>query len=488
MGQEQSAGGTSRSKASRRKWFAVTMVVVPLVTAALAWLVARPMLTDWARQQLLEQARDHGFILRVTEADYSLTSLRLRNPSVELRGVPGVTLAIQSAQIDLTRLRPTRLQLSAVRVQAVGAPLPLLQALEIWKAKYLTRLLQNTLPPPEVDDLQFNWRATMDGPALLRLDGVTWARSANATPATAVNGTLTAARVTAGSSTLRALSLAVHYTTDEIALGFGATQLESAPMRAGFQRQADADDLYLSFTELPLGPMLASLGAPNVDANLAAVRAKGRVSLRFPHDERLHYLGRVELDLRGWVPPHPAELDGFVFGNTTNLQADIAVERSLTQAQLSHLGLSSGALKLAGHGVVELAAMASAHLKAQLNGQLPCSTLASAVVESKLGQVYGRWAASHAGQTVAGNVAVTIQIDANSAHLDQIKIAKRIGVGCGLKPLTLGDALALGLPPMPDADFLQHATRGLPSLDKPLPSVLPGWPSLPDWKLPHVNR
>ena len=84
---------------------------------------------------------------------------------------------------------------------------------------------------------------------------------------------------------------------------------------------------------------------------------------------------------------------------------------------------------------------------------------------------------------VQGNVDVTVQIDADTANLRQAKIVKQIGVGCGLKPLTVRDMLTLGLPPPPDADLIWHLGKDLPAWGDSLP-LLPG-PKLPDLQPPN---
>jgi hypothetical protein len=81
---------------------------------------------------------------------------------------------------------------------------------------------------------------------------------------------------------------------------------------------------------------------------------------------------------------------------------------------------------------------------------------------------------------VEGNVDVTVQIQADPRALGQAKVAKQIGVGCGLRPLTVQDVLALGLPPVPDADFIQHIGKNMPNWGAQSPPP-------PGIKLPDLN-
>ena len=467
----------------RRIWFLIG-VVATLVAAVLLVAIGRPVMSGWARQQLVEQARTQGIILHLSTVNVSPSSIQLENVRAELEGVPGVTASIQSAEVSLTRFQATRIKVAGTQVSAVGAPLELMRSLQAWRERYAAQLESNVTPRPEFKNTRITWQATPDGPAFLQVDDVEFASDSPVGAVMGYDWSVTAKSARAGTYVLQPLALALHLESNGAEVGFGAAHMQSALVRGGWRRLAGADDFHVSFEELSMGPLLVSLSVPSADPKLAAAQCKGGISLRVPQDERSPYTGRFEFHLRGWVPPHPPELDGFAFGSGTKLQSMLEIDRALTNVRLTGLDLSSGELRLSGHGLVRLVALASAHLQAELKGQLPCSALASAMAESKLGKAYGQWVARNAGRTVEGQVDVTVQIDADSNRPDQAKVTKLIGVGCGLRPLSLHDMLSLGLPPPPDADFLKHAAESLPKLDVALPKL----PPMPNVKWPTMGQ
>src|SRR5690606_28042914 len=121
-----------------------------------------------------------------------------------------------------------------------------------------------------------------------------------------------------------------------------------------------------------------------------------------------------------------------------------------------------GALELAGRGrVVRVGDHAEALI--ELDGQLACTAVAAAAARSRLGEGLGGLVAEAARRTLDGSVAVGVTIEADSRRLAEAEIARRVGLGCGLK-------LLKDWPQLPGIE-------DLPALDK-LPKLedLPGLP------------
>jgi hypothetical protein len=82
-----------------------------------------------------------------------------------------------------------------------------------------------------------------------------------------------------------------------------------------------------------------------------------------------------------------------------------------------------------------------------LKGTLPCDALAGAAVESRLGQLLGRASGKQGKRTalaiVRGDVAVNVGIQASTLDLANAKLTQKIGLGCGLRPLSVQELLAL---------------------------------------------
>jgi hypothetical protein len=190
------------------------------------------------------------------------------------------------------------------------------------------------------------------------------------------------------------------------------------------------------------------------------VVGSGKVTFDFAsRDSMMPTGGHARLDLEGYVPPHPVELDGFVFGNVT-----------------------TGKFVLKGGGNLTRQGDAT-RIRLDMNGALPCDALASAAAESRLARLLGRAAGRKAGiaalRVVGGSVTVRVQVDASTKNLPDAKLERSIGIGCGLKPLTLEDLRELGeqlfagdLSKLPE-----DLGKLIPPGPLPIPSRLPPLPS-----------
>jgi hypothetical protein len=156
------------------------------------------------------------------------------------------------------------------------------------------------------------------------------------------------------------------------------------------------------------------------------------------------------------VPPHPPELDGFVFGNETSFETRLGIPPDYRTLTLTQSRVKAGSFVLTGGGSVHrYDGFARAWL--DLRGQLPCASLASAMAESTLGRVLGPLLGRTAELAVKGSVAVVVQVDADTRNLAGAKVVRTLGMGCGLRLLGLPGIgqLDLGkLPPLPKLEEL----------------------------------
>ena len=480
MGEQQRSGqaavGTSRA---RLKW-AATAVVAGIGLASISAYVGWSNAADWVKRKLVDTAKQQGVILELNDIDVSLSNLHLREARARLEGVEGVTAYLQSIDIGLSQFTPNRIQLGGVILQSVGAPLDLMRAVRAWQSRHPSQAASDALPKPEIKHAKVTWQETINSPPFLELDGVKLTPIAKPYGPIGDDLAMTAEHAEVGTFNLSPMSAALHIELESIEIGLGATEWNGAALRGGWKNQVNADELHFSFGPLELGPLLAKSGLGTNDKGLAAASIYGGLSVLVPRDAKRPYQGLWALDVKGWTPPHPPELQGFPFGDTTKLEAGFEIDRALTSALFTNVQLISGEFKLKGNAAARGSSLLTSHIKAELKGHIPCTALAGAVAESKLGRAYGNWVGSHARETVQGNVDVTVQIEADSSDFGKAKVVKQIGVGCGLRPLTVQDVLALGLPPMPDADFVRHIGKDLPNWSAQLPP-------LPSMKLPDLR-
>jgi hypothetical protein len=474
----------SRDNTKRRRRVVVLLgVLATLVVAVLLLTLGHSAAVNYADSKIVEQARQHGIIVHLTTTSVSASGVHLGKGRLELEGVNDVSATFDSADVTLQGLTPTKLAMLGLHLQAIGDPLVLKRSVDAWRAKYDKPSEPNALPRPELHNTQFTWSQAPQTPAFVHIDGLEFSQNA----ADARLWSVTGSRAQVGAYYLEPLAVALQVEPNAVEVGLGATQLAAAVVRGGWRRETGSDDLHLQFGAIPIGALLERLGLHSSDHRLAAANCGGAISLRVPDDAQLPYTGAVKLDLIGWIPPHPPELDGFAFGNTTTIASTFELDRTLSNANLRALEITAGEFKLRGQALVQIAALAYAQVQAKLSGQIPCSALASAVGESKLGKSYGQWMAQHAGRAVEGHVDVAVVLEADSRHADQAKIYKQVGVGCGVRPLTLREALSLGLPPLPDADFIKHAAKGLPKFEVKLPDV-PKLPPVPTINWPSSKK
>lgn len=480
------AGDTSTPSARQRghsglKW-AASATVIGLVAIAIGAYLFWERLGDWIKRQVVETALQQGVILQVDTVEVAFNAIHFREARASFEGVAGLTAYLQGVDIGISGFKPQHIQIAGLIVQAVGSPIQLMNAMWAWRSRHPAQASSSVTPKTEIKRTKLLWQESASASPFMVLDDVTFGAIAKPYGPLGNDFSIEAERAQAGAFSLAPFAAAVHAEPESIEIGLGATQWEGVTARGGWNNWLNADELHVSFGPLKLGPLLARSPLVVADPTLSTATLVGGLSLLIPKDERRAYHGQWAIDVTGWAPPHPPELQGFSFGTSTRLESAFDVDRALTTVNFTNTHVVSGEFKLEGRGVARRGTPTSARVQAELKGHIPCAALASAISSSKLGQAYGQWVARHAGQLVQGNVEVTVQIDADTAKLHQAKVAKQIGVGCGLKPLTVGDMLALGLPPLPDADLIRHLGKDLPAWGEPLPLLLS--PKLPDLQPP----
>ena len=462
------------------KW-AAAAVVLCVAGVTLAVYYGWSSVSGWTKHQVVNTAMQQGVVLELSDVEVSLNNIHLREARASLEGVEGLTAYLQSVDIDMSWFKPTRMQIEGVVLQLEGPPLGLAVALRSWQSRYPATASLSVPPIPEFENIKITWQPTANTAAFVELDKVTFEPITQPYAPIGQDIAVMAERAQVGTVSIAPLAAAVHSQADSVEVGLGSTKWEDVTARGGWKNQASADELNLSFGPIYLGPLLAKTGLSVADKKLEKAPIWGGASVLVPKDERKAYQGHWALEVSGWTPPHPPELQGFPFGKSTRVESSFEIDRTLTSANFMNTQLASGEFKLTGHAVASLRSLMSAHVQAELKGHIPCTALAGAVANSELGQAYGNWVAGHANQLVQGNVEVTVQLDADSSAPNQAKVRKLIGIGCGLKPMSVQDVLALGLPPPPDADLVEHLEKNLPTWGAqlvPMPSV-----KLPDLHL-----
>ena len=346
----------------------------------------------------------------------------LHGARVELDGVRGLHADVDDVAVDLDGFKARRLVTVGVRVAVEGSATDLLLDLGAWSNGHpdLYRV------PGEASRVAITWAATPgEAPWLTLKDGALSSSGVDATfrtPSATVSG-LPSGAVGAAWSDADAT----------ITVGFGSEAIADAPIRVELHPKAQPATAALTLRPIKL----ASLGAP-LGLSLPALVplnaiAEGSAALTLGDRAGSNVIeGTASFTLTGWVPPHPRELGGIVFGNRTTFATRLSVSEDHRKVTLSETAVTAGALRLKGGGSVERRG-AYALSALDLRGSLPCSDVARSAVASSLGDLAGQLAFGVAQIAMDGSVGIKVHIEADTRDLKAARLTHEVGVGCGLR-------------------------------------------------------
>ncbi len=439
---------------------AVLVVVAAVVVVA---LFARPFL----EQRIVDRARERGFEIRIGHFQLGWTEVVLQNVDLRLVGVGGVEARLQRVDVALERFEPVSVVADGVDLRIVGSAPAVALELAEWARAYPPRHPEAYRGSLAARQVRVAWREAATDEPWLQVAGGT------VTP-TPEGGSLAAEKAQVVGVELGRVGAGWTATEAVVDLGFGSPRAEQAPVRVLVRHAAEPPTAVFTLRPTLLHQLSEPLGARlPVDDD---VTLGGEAELTLPPAfQRGAVVGRLKMTLKGYVPPHPAELSGFVFGDTTTIESAISITEDRSQIALEQTRLSAGRFTLEGQGQIQRF-QSHARIQAALRGDLPCSALATAAAHTRLGQALGRVVGPVASQMVKGSVAVLVKVDADTRRLAEAQVLRTIGVGCGLKPIPIP---GLGTIDLGDVtlDDLSRLPSGIPSSLPPLPSSLPPLPT-----------
>jgi hypothetical protein len=441
------------------------LLLVGLVAVAIALFVLVPA---YVEREVKRRAAEQGVELEIGALTFGWEWVKLRDTRARLSGVSTLALHFDTLDIALDGSSLKSLRTEGVDAKAVGSLPTLALELGAWSKRFPSAYAL----PLAASGISFAWKPSANEEPWLLLSGGTLAK-------TAAGSAFAAEKARVAGAEVGRVGATVTSTASSVALGFGESELAKAPLRLDAE-QAPSPKVTLTLAPVELerlaGPFAMALPVENVIGS-------GTVTFDFAsHDSMIPTNGHARLELKGYIPPHPVELDGFVFGDVTVLETDLHFGANPDDIALENTSVTAGRFVLKGSGHVAREANA-ARVKLDLRGALPCDSLAGAAAESRLGKLLGRVAGRKAGiaaaRLVGGSVGVRMQIDASTADLPGAKVERSIGIGCGLKPVTLQDLRELGeqlfqgdLSKLPE-----ELEKLLPKGPLPVPSRLPSIPS-----------
>lgn len=449
--------------------FLLVLIALPIA----GWLAWGP----YTRKLVIESARERGVEIdpERVEVPFNLKSAKLTNTRFRLIGVEGLTGEIRDSQVELDNKSPKSFELTGVDLKVTGSAARLALELSEWTSAHPS-LYGNAMTAREVD---VTWREAEGKDPWLSLKGGEVAPSEGGARFSASGATI--AGVDTG-----ALGASWSGERAQVSMGFGAAAGEEAPVSLtvvhtpGRESGAYAPYAELKVAKFPLDRLAGPLAVP-IDTKDVTLE----LSSRFEFESELMggpVNGQLTATLIGFTPPKPDELSHYDFGDRTHFTTRFALDSERKKLSLTETSVTAGSFKLKGDGEVERFDD-HARILLKLLANLPCADLAAAAVEDKLKQLgpLGKLAGNVAKSVLKGSVGVTVVVDADSRDLKSAKVAKLIGVGCGLKPLTLpnlSDFPDLKDIPLPEG-FPKELPKGIPELPKDLPKLPSELPKLP---------
>lgn len=371
---------------------------------------------DLARWWVEKEARARGIELSFDDLTPRWGRVVLHGAKAKLDGVPGLSAEATWIAVDLDGLSPTRIDARGAVVTLVG---PLDERLEALKAFDHAH--------PGALDLPATAELTVHG-------------GARHTPWIVITGRATKAAGDAGSfagtvvfeGTNLGLVGARWNEKDPVLMWIGAEAAEAAPLRLALDTASKPMSVAATVPALRVSELARGRGL-RVPADLRDATVEGTAKVWIGEREsKGMYGGTASFEVKGWVPPHPKELDGIVFGNKTKLGATFEITPDLAEMRVAKATVKAGALELSGPGTVKREGLA-AKVKMTLDGEVPCSELGASAVGAHVDGLIGDLLKGVARVGLGGSVKVRVTVDADTRRIEGAVVDQVVTMGCGIR-------------------------------------------------------
>jgi len=477
---------------SGKRWLLVLGILGALLLGA-AGVLLLIVLPRYVEGKVLSRAEEQGVILKPKDIAFGWGWVQLTQVTVNLARVRTVEMQVGRIDVALNGLTPLSIELSNVEGQVTGSITNVGLELSEWTQAHPSAYSL----PLSAKNVHVRFVEPIATPPWLEVSGGELTR-------TVTGGVFAAQHTRFLGVDLGKVGAGFAREASAIALGFGESDLNHAPFRVEVSPKAKTPTATFTLAPTPAERLAKPLGIP---LPVAGVVVSSQTTIAFAGGAAAGAIsGTTHVTLKGYVPPHPFELDGFIFGDTTTFDSNFALPSARNRVTLTESRLKAGSFELRGGGLL---IRGSDHSEAtlSLNGELPCSALAAVEAESRLSKILGSVLSAKAGQfaekLVNGSVSVGLKLSADTRNLLAARIERTIGVGCGLHPLTFAELTKLvplpaelnellqNLPALPGDLSKLQGLPGLPSSLPPLPSGMPalpaGLPQFPTLGLPTVT-
>ena|GEM_PF-537835 len=466
-----------------KRWLLISAIlgVLLLGGAALALLVLLPR---YVERKVLSTAEAQGVSLTPEDISFGWGWVQITQVKVTLDKVRTVEMQIGRIDVALDGLTPLSIDLTNVDGLVVGSISNVGLELSEWTKAHPSAYSL----PLSAKNVHVSFVEPAGTPPWLEVSGGELARTKN-------GGVFAAQHTRFVGVDLGTVGAGFAREASSIALGFGETDLSKAPFRVEVSPEGATPTARFVLAPTPAERLAKPFG---LGLQVSGVVVSSETTIAFAGGATAGTVsGVTNVTLKGWVPPHPFELDGFIFGDTTTFDTKFALPSTRDRITLTESRLKAGKFELSGEGLISRGSDHS-EVTLHLGGDLPCSALANVEAQSRVGKLLGATLAGKAGKfaekLVAGSVHVGLELSADTRQLSAARINRTIGVGCGLHPLSLAELSKLlgtdvnellkSLPTLPTDLANLPTLPGIPSGLPPLPSGVPAIPTAIPTALP----
>lgn len=400
--------------APRRRWpwILLGVLIVFVVAGGIGGLVLSRYLPNLAGERAVAGAKERGFDLGFDSIDVTgVLPWDERPAQVTLRGVratnvaaPDVTLKIDEIKVTIVRLEPASVDVTAPTLDAPSLP-----------ALFAFEDAMKGGPSKAIPVAATDVRLRVDRVA----EKVPLAVVGQAQRVTVKDGQVAIEGLTVKpdipfvSLGVPPISVTVEREEDRMWLRFA--DLKST--RVGVDRAATRGFLELDRLDPSSLPKWLPIGLPGKSVS-------GKLDVALVGPDAL--TGGFDAALTGWVPPHPRELSGILFGNVTKASGRFRLD-GLT-VLLDEVTVKAGALELKGKGSLGL----DGALRMDLKGVVACNQLAVSAIAAHLGPTASMVAGQLARGHLTGNVEVRVSVEADVREIEKAKVGPSAFVRCSV--------------------------------------------------------
>ncbi len=401
----------------RRKWGIAVFLVLALFAggvAVLLFVFAQPI----AKYVVSNRARAQGLEVETDYVVVDLSGLTLERFRARPVGISGVSVAASKVKVALGWLSVQRIDVHGAALRVEGPIMQVASETQAWlKARASDAQMVH------LHDLQVDWAGAAKQTPWLVLRGGSAEPIASGT-------TIYAADLRVQGIALGPVWLTRSSDRASVQMGLGKSQPSAALLRFDIQGTAAPLAATLSLQPVAVSSLQPIVAAAGPMANIVVDGTATFTAAPVPNAGDVDV--RATMNLRGYVPPHPKELDGIIYGTTTSLGLRARVSEGRDEIPIAELSLESGAFKLSGSGTMKREQQRG-RIHANLAGQIPCSALARSAATAQLGRTVGGLLGDLAKVAVTGAIAINATVDIDTADLSAMAINPVVGGGCGLK-------------------------------------------------------